>query len=119
MGFTYGENFTRLYRSHRMGEKEMDTRTWGKGKGYSLKSELSSQNSYNINKSYSADTTMSDYHFEIFTTLNDKIRPQAKKNVANKYVNTDSPKHEHNNFFATITIKCKECDVKFRRELEF
>ncbi|CRG94272.1 trophozoite stage antigen, putative [Plasmodium gallinaceum] len=108
---------TRLYKSLYINEKGINVRKGSRSKKLSLKNETSSESSYDL-KSDSVDNSMSEYQFEVFTSLNDKIRTPKKKKI-NKCVNTSSLKHEHNNFYATITIKCKECDEQFTRDFEF
>ncbi|KAI4838905.1 hypothetical protein MKS88_002416 [Plasmodium brasilianum] len=119
MDYHNGDSLTKLYKSNYMNDKEINARKeYRRSRRSSLKSEIPTQSFYDSNKRSTVDPTMTDYHFEIFTSLNDKIRPHEKKKIINKAVNTDILKHEHNKFCATITIKCKECNEKLTREFE-
>ncbi|CRG99768.1 trophozoite stage antigen, putative [Plasmodium relictum] len=109
---------TRLYKSLYINEKGINVRKCSNSKRISLKNKIPSQDSYDL-RSDSTDCSMSEYQFEVFTSLNDKVRIPSKKKKVDKCVNTSTLKHEHNHFYATITIKCKECDEQFTRNLEF
>ncbi|SOV73989.1 trophozoite stage antigen [Plasmodium sp. gorilla clade G3] len=119
MGYDQG-GLTKLYKSLYIKEKGGYGKNDKKAKRFSLRTQVSSHSAYDL-KYNSVDTTMNDYEFEVFTTLNDKIRlPSQPKKINNKDMNIPTElTHEHNKFYATITLKCKDCSEEFTRDFEF
>lgn len=96
-------------KSYRICSESKGSGKSGKSNKYELKQNTSLQTTNEV-KSECDDLFVSENKFEVFKSLNHIVPNLEEKKKINKSVNTTNYFHEHNNYCATLILKCKECD---------